>query len=216
MILLWHLGLGDALVCQGLARNLARKHEFISLPCWTRNLISIRHMFDDLPNVKYMVISNPQEMVNLSMSPRDDVVRLGMYSGKQWDILNWDREMYNQADVPFHERWSGFKVPEPINKSSFSSLMPPYCFLHDDRSRQVPITAYTAPDGCLTVLPTGLDSIFDYVPYIDGAKEVHCIDSAFLCLTDSLPISNPQRLILHKYARNSVPPTLRRNWEVLK
>jgi hypothetical protein len=137
-----------------------------------------------------------------------------MYSGEEWDILNWDREMYRQADVHFSERWTYFKVP---SMREFEPIKQPYCFLHDDTPRLMTASQYSAPEGCLTVLPTGFSSIFDYIPYITEAKEVHCIDSAFLCLTDSLPNNNPQRLVFHKYARpNGLTPTLRRNWEVLK
>lgn len=214
MLLLWHIGAGDAIICNGLVRHLAAAHETLHLPCWPRNLPTLRHMFSDLPNVKFMVVDSAEQVFTLS-ARKKDIIRLGQYADDpNWNSNHWDREFYRQAGVDFSVRWSGFKVPETLAETG--NISTPYCFLHQDTARLYEAARYKAPEGHLTVIPTGYASLLDYVPLIMGARQVHCIDSAFLCLIDSLPSNNQQQLYFHKYARkDGLQPTLRRDWQVV-
>lgn len=204
-----HSGCGDHIITQGLCRAIAKQHDTITIPCWAHNIPTLRHMYEDLDNVKFMICNTAQQLMELS--ERKGAIRLGMYAGEPWNPLRFDQEFYRQAGVDFSERWSGFMIPNLPEIAGIGS----FAFLHQDVSRGYLASRYAAPEGCVTVSPSGYDSLLDYIPYIRAAKEVHCIESAFLCLVDSLPQRNGQKLFLHKYARNSVAPTLRREWKVL-
>lgn len=208
-ILLSHLGCGDHLITQGLTRELAKQHDTLSIACWHHNIATLRHMFEDLDNVKFMVVNKEEDMFKLAEKP--GAIKLGKYNGNGWDWLRWDQEFYRQAGVDFEKRWTEFQVPNIREKPVLSEE---FNFLH--QTGDATAHKYQAPAGVFTVIPTGFESIFDYVPYIRAAKEVHCVDSSFLCLVDSLKPRDGQKLVFHKYARNRPHPTLRREWKVLE
>lgn len=209
-ILAQHLGAGDLLICQGLTRQLAKQHDILNIPVWKHNLALARHLYEDCDNIKFMCVDSQAQM--LDVVAKNGAIKLGMYAGEPWDPLHWDREFYRQAGVDFSERWSGFMIPNLPEIAGIGS----FAFLHQDVARGYVACHYEAPENCVTVTPSGYDSILDYIPYIRAAKEVHCIDSAFLCLVDSLPQRNGQKLYFHKYARpQGIAPTLRREWKVL-
>lgn len=212
-LLLNHLGLGDHLVCQGLVRALVRQDGPLTIPCWRHNLPTLRHMFEDLPEIKFLVVSTEEEM--LKAAEGRDVFKLGKYSSLPFESRFWDRDFYHQAGVDFSQRYDGFKIPASVKDGNRLIVNHDYCFLHEDQERGFLANRF-APAQMPTLIPTGFESIFDYVPFIRGAKEVHCIDSCFVALIDSLPACNSQHLFLHKYARQSVPPILRRDWRVLE
>jgi hypothetical protein len=61
--------------------------------------------------------------------------------------------------------------------------------------------------------------IFDYLSLILNAREVHTIDSAFLCLIDTFPQVPSGRLFFHRYVRDPkddwIHPGLVKDWTVL-
>lgn len=214
LFILTHLGLGDAIIQQSLIRSLLLEHHPIILPVYHHNIPSVRHMYEDAHNVRFLCIKDESEMLDASRKYTGVILRLGFYSVSPFDRKIWDQEMYRQAGVPFSERWTSFKVPTVVKSPEIPQQ--PFDFVHDDLERGFLATRYSPRNGHLHYRPRGFDSIFDYIPVIEGAKSVHCIDSAFLCLVDSLP-DNGQQLYFHKYARpDGLTPTLRRNWEVLE
>lgn len=216
MLVVSHLGGGDHLVQQGIYRSLASEYDTLLIPCYNHNLITLRHMLSDLLNVRYLCINHEREMLEFAAKAEVfDILRLGYYTvNDTFDKLHWDQEMYRQANVPFSERWSAFMTPKPIHMATIPQE--PYDFVHDDLQRGYLASRYTTHNAHLLYRPTGFDSLFDYVPIIAGAEQIHYIDSAFLCLVDSLPDDPSQQLFFHKYARpDGLPPTLKRNWEIL-
>lgn len=215
MLIVSHLGAGDNLISQGIYRSLASEYDTLLIPCYHHNLITLRHMLSDLLNVRYLCISHEREMLEFAAKAEPfDVLRLGYYViNNTFDRNHWDQELYRHADIPFSERWTAFAIPKPIHMATVPQE--PYDFVHDDLERGFLTTRYAPRNGHLMYRPTGFDSLFDYVPLIAAAQQVHCIDSAFLCLADSLPDNGSQQLYFHKYARpDGLAPTLRRNWEV--
>jgi len=216
-IIMGHLGLGDAIVTNGLVRVRARLHRALLIPCKPHNLESVRWMFSDLKNVFVLPVDGDDGMRRLVEVSGLNTLKLGLFSDGQWDIQHWDREMYRQAEVSFSDRWDEFsfpKRPEPLPVPTGD-----YSFVHDDPSR-----GFYIADSKMPVMKKeprmhwgGSANIFDYIPMIENATEIHVIDSAFFCLVDSLRGLKARRLVLHLYARpKALPPAYRQNWEVLR
>ncbi len=197
-LLRWHLGLGDALVCNGMVRVLSRSNDSIVVPCWEHNLHSVQAMFADLPNVDTMVVEDDKYE-----NPCKKEICLGFY-GKDFDRNLWDRSFYRQAGLPQTMQWSAFDIPEGLKVEP----VPIECFIHDDPARGFVIrkTGFRPDKRRLTV--------FDYLPELMGAKEVHCIDSCFAILADLM--GAPGELWSHQYCRDGAPPTYARKWAILK
>lgn len=225
LFLLWHLGLGDAFICNGLVRWTV-KHagwDTLVLPAKPHNVPTVGWLFSDLPQVKVVPVDNDEHARALAKLGAS--FALGVHTGQPIP-KDWDAWFYRQANIPFGCRWSEFKLPDDAH------LIPPcvnrdwvshWCFIHDDVKRGYRITADRLPP---------LHEIGNYFPYqgIDMAEhayemqrcaEIHVIDSCFLSLADSIETS-ATRHVLHLYAtandpyKQNGPPTLRKNWEILR
>lgn len=205
-----NLGLGDAIICNGLVRFLsadspARK---IIVPSWTRNLPTVRHMFSDLANVFVAVAEGDRAPIN-----RDDyeIRSIGINNPKFGTIEPWDRAFYEFAGVPFGVKWDLFHVPPSGTEiPSHGSTS----FGHDD-----PIRGFCI-DATRFRISTWLDEralLTDWRNVIRDAREIHVIDSAPMHLAELLPTSG--KLFYHKYARsagnrNHRDATFRKDWTV--
>lgn len=213
LYLLPHLGLGDAIICNGLIRVLASHHDRLVLPCKWHNRPSVAWMLSDLENVRLLGVKDDAEAILWSdrfERGGSKVLRLGLHSGRPLRS-DWDRQLYEQASVDFEERWRGFKTPV------FTAALEPedskISFVHDDPKRGFKAELTKLP-GTWSYVEHNGKTIWDRLHWLQTAPEIHVIDSCFLCLADSVPTKG--RLVFHRYARSGgLPPTLRKNWEVL-
>lgn len=209
LFLAWHLGLGDAIICNGLVRELASRHKEVVLPVKIPNVPSVRFMFSDLKNVKLIPIRKEIEV--LPSAKGYDFMGLGTWSDrKSVPRIGWDRQFYEDAGVPFELRWDGFSAPAP------TFLVPPngrYAFVHHQPEQGRKIVHL--PDLPI-IEPSRPPHIFYHIGIIAGAEEIHVVNSCFLNLIESIYPISAKRLVLHNYARtDSTPPTLHKSWEIL-
>ncbi len=208
--LLHHIGMGDGIICNGLINKLSENEKLI-VPAYYHNRDSMEFMFFDNYNVIVDPVKDEQEMIDRAM--RLDHIGLGVYSREKFNSAIFDQEFYRHANIPFDERWNNFKLP----KGRAFTVKPPkneYVFLHEDINRGFKMDSLLTNLPCFHPDPSFTKNIFDYLDVIYGATEIHCINSSFLCLIDSLP-DVKGRLFYHHYARGSIPPTLRKKWKVI-
>lgn len=233
-----HLGLGDALICNALVRHLAVGRRLVVL-AKHHNVESCRFMWRDVPELKMFGVADDKEAASACEEAERHsipVFRFGAHkTGDAFDIQNWDKEFYRQANLPFRERWDKFKVdrlPEReliVSKDSqgltalHSDRVPlkePYAFVHDDPERSCCIRTDALPK--LPIIrasqirgPNWPPNIFDWTGIILGAAEIHVMESCFAILADHLVDPARARLVLHGYTRKSIAPSYSKKWELL-
>jgi hypothetical protein len=193
----WHLGLGDALVCNGLVHVLVARGRSLLLPCYPKYRASIEEMFSHLGERVEVF-----EVADGSYPGQPDEISLG-WAGKDFDPARWDECFYRQAGIDFCEKWNSARLPPVLLLNGASDR-----FIHDDVQRgfRIPLSGFR---------PEGGRSIFDYAGALMAAKEIHCIDSCFAILADLYRA--PGRKYLHRYAREGTTfPVMGAYWEVLK
>lgn len=210
----WHLGLGDAIICNGLVRTLAGDRESIRLTAKPHNIASVRAMFADLPAVS-VAVGDDEQSNRLAAECKWigwDILALGMFAPR-FDRQRWAQSFYEQAGVPLADRWERFKVGDWGEQLAIVDQ--PYSIAHDGGSQNTAFISerYLRKVSC-HVTDAVKGPLWQWRDWLQGAAEVHCIDSSVACLVDHLP-ENGQRLVLHKYARDSVLPDYRRKWKVL-
>lgn len=210
LFLNWNLGLGDAIICNGLVRWLVGMCGYhITIPALSRNMASVRFMFRDNPRIGIAEVLNDNGK-NVLADNSEHVLLVGD-SHPDWSKKEqgFDYEFYAQAGVNFDVRWDWFFVPRQ-RANEIHNGYTGYAFVHDDMDSGLLIK-----DPCLPVFrPAISSSIFDYYPVIMKATEIHCIDSAFACWIDSMPETG-QKLYYHDIkpmADDRSRLTLRRNW----
>ncbi len=231
-----HQGLGDHLMCGGIYREYAQTHERLVVPVVTKYFFTIRQMLGDLSNVKLIplypsyVYRQQRFIVNYAKYLDYDVVRLGRFYPEypSLDYLKLDEAFYYQAKIPLEKRWSNFNYTRIESKESAivqhfrGKSLKPYIFLHEDKARGFVINKSFIQSKFEIVQPdpTLKFSIFDYRSLIEGASEVHCIESSFSIFIDQLTATN-QHLFAHRYARPEAKSSYRhevgyrRDWQVL-
>lgn len=215
-----HLEFGDAIISNAICRALAAKHPSIVWLARIHYIADVRRMFADLPNVQVLGAWDYDDARHRWLRAWPDALRLGFF-GANFNETQWDREFYRQAGLSFDLRWDGFRLPpdlfpEPASQKSVA-------LVHEDAARKFTIIPQLLPKGLDPVFITRRPSIWDWMPEILTAKELHFIDSSFLNLADSLyalGFLQKTRLVWHKYARpyargKAGPPTMRAPWIVM-
>jgi hypothetical protein len=218
-----NLGLGDAIICNGLVRTLAKQKREIIVPSYAHNLPTVRHMFSDLQRVEVRsVVGDGSPGPFSSNDEIPEILSIGMNYHGPIHSERWDEAFYLRAGVPFDAKWNAFFVPESGTEISPTGA---YLLEHQDRERGfvidfdrlgVPIS----PRGMgfiWEVLPSIRALITDWRFVIEGAVEIHCIDSSFMHLAELLPTTG--KLFYHKYARaqgsrQHTDAVLRKKWTV--
>ena len=208
-----HLGLGDLLICNGLTRHYAKLFDLVVVPCKHHNIPSVAWMYSDIPNVLIRGVIDDECQVVFNQIWKGNKMYLGIFNHPFNNNL-FDQEFYRQADLSFQLRWDYFQFPEPTSpESKFIEnhfVSEPKPFIHDDPDRGFTIKL----DGWRPEKRS--NNIFNYLPAIRQAKEIHCINSSFAILIDSIDLPNNPKLFLHDYARAGEFPTFRKEWSRLK
>lgn len=214
-----HLGLGDMLIVNALVREMARQFASVLIPCKHHNLPSVVFMWRDCENVIVTPVADDAAAKGLVSDMRNEgaeVLELGMFGVGKFNPLAWDRQMYEQAGVPFEWRWERFYVQPGFTNSLLPHLRETtFAFVHDDPARGFVIPRDALPKmEIVRPLPGLTDNIFDYCSLLAEAKEIHCIDSCFAILADSIPTSE-EKLVFHRSVRHgALPPALGKKWQV--
>lgn len=218
-----HLGLGDALICNAIVHHYASGHE-VTFLCKPQNKISVAFMFRTNDNITVIDVADDAEADACAKECRakgKKVLGLGLYGTPPLPNppqVGWDKVMYEQARMPFLDRWNKFRV---ARQESMEIEAPKgrYVFVHDDASRGFNIDRELLPKGVKIVRPhkTEKNNIFEWWDVIANAWQIDCIDSSFAILADSLPHRAAKRLVLHKYARpGGVEPQFMNKFEVIE
>lgn len=214
-----HLGLGDHIICNGLIRSLIdTKAEEIAVFVKDANLPRVARMFDDEPRIHLIAIppeacvtdvSNLQFVNQHMQSFGGPLLRLGFDQMNKAPHLNFDEVFYIFAGVPFDNRWTRFSIRRDFVEEwrVLSKLNPtgePYMFVHDDPSRGF---SFDPPNssGLKIIRNDPTEDIFSMIGVLENASEIHCMESSFRCLIESIPSVNCP-LYLHKMVRFANQP----------
>lgn len=207
--ILIHLGLGDAIICNGLIRFYSKLYDSIKIPCYNHNYNAVSFMFRDDKKISVHPVESSEEAVELF--GHNNSLKLGFYSKDKFDPKKFDQEFYRHADVPFSDRWDKFHVELSDSKLPMSTT---FAFIHEDFRRGFLIRKEMIKLEMVKPLIDG--KFFNNYNIMKSCQEIHCINSSFLHFWDSMPHVEGQKLFFHRYARpNGDNPILRKPWSVI-
>lgn len=206
-----HLGLGDHIICNGLIREYANSYSRVMVFVRTNNVVSVKFMYRDLKNVSLVVVDRDGEACAfLDANKEKRFLKVGHEHLNTKDV-KFDECFYKQVGMDFNKRWDSFFVERDKAKEleimkHFGVKEGQYVFLHEDKSRGFLINRSYIHDKSLLIVEPGkglTENMFDYCGLIENAREVHCMDSSFKLLADSLPNAGKAALFHHVYVRGS-------------
>lgn len=212
LFVLWHLGAGDAILCNGLIRALADRQEKIIVPAYPHNVEAVTFMFRDNPRIEVVECQNSTHAAAMAVAC-GNFLPLGYYSKHKFDPRYFDKEFYSQANVDFKERWDKFFIPFELKDLP---IVPSSAFVHHDVARNFQISMDHWPRDRIFVIADKSKPFFDWIDTIQISEEIHVINSSFLILIDSLPDIEGQKLYFHRYPRPTDHPVLRKQWNILQ
>ena len=213
VLVLAQQGLGDHIVCNGLYRTLLDDYSYCVLPVQRRYYREISSMFRDEPRIRVYPVPNHYcqdffHHLEVVFKKNYKIVKLGSFGDNFMAnrSLRLDASYYQQASIDFENRWKRFHFPRENEKEQaiLAKLAPsgtPYIFLHEDTSRDFTIDRNLIITDLPIVTPDSKSSFLltNYAAVIENAYEVHCIESSFSALVESL--NPPVRKFAHRYAR---------------
>jgi hypothetical protein len=222
---LYHnLGLGDHIICNALVRHYEHEYGLINLFAKHHNVASVKAMFYGL-DVNVIGVRDDAEVEEIiKRNSGHKVYRIGC-TGEGWKTIGpetFDEVFYRQAGIPFERRWSGFKyeiTPTAPHERMYCDGSEKFIFIHDDFGRGFNIRPeyYKRDKKILTPKKGMTENVLMWDRFLHSAEEIHCINSSFLLLADSIPTTG--KLFYHKYARNEgefCNPKLKKDWQVIE
>ena len=222
-----HLGMGDHIICNGMVRKIASNYDSVSLIVLDYNMKSVVRMFDDTTNIKIIPIpstgwTNEIHYVNAWVFRFPEIKRIGIPGPSERKCDKFDAELYRSAGIDHSFRWSGFSFrrDEKDEQDAYEMLVgdnkEPYIFVHDDPSRGFHLNLET--NGVRVVKNDPRINIFSLIKVLEGAKEIHVMESSISALIEHLPSIRDEQLFYHPEVRNYssfLQATTKRNWRVV-
>jgi hypothetical protein len=212
-----HLGLGDHISCHGIVRHYCEIEEEVSLFVKPHNYENVKRMYKDIKNLNLIQgDDNFVENYTIQNNINQNLLKIGFQNLNNFE--NLEVQFYKLAGVPIEFKYSKFFIErdyeteiEVFKGLDLSSRE--YVFFHDGGYQ---IKKELLPKNLKTIKPEG-HGLFDWIYVIENSREIHCIDSAFICLIDcittgDIPLNN------HRYVRN-YPENIRlyskKNWNYI-
>tara|TARA_B100002019_G_scaffold273810_1_gene270212 strand:- start:1170 stop:1952 length:783 start_codon:yes stop_codon:yes gene_type:complete len=231
-----HTSLGDHFICNGIVHIYAEQLcDVLHLPCHHRYLETIECLYQDFDNIVVHPFNDDwatleQEMFPWAQEKNWPVTRIGFEkvyyrqlkrenTPPEFFAVNFDRQFYEEANILFKERYDRFTLPKEIPGSQdvYEKLSggKEYIIVHKNSSAEgdYPIDLWSwrkENDQGVKIVEIALGqttNMLAYMKLIENAKEIHCVNSSFYCLVDSVAKHIKPNLFYHDIRMNNITQT---------
>ncbi len=231
--LIHHLGLGDFIDCNGLVRYILKHSEYKKIYLISkRNYFKmVDYMYKDEPLIEILPIENPdppsasEELHSASKileGKIDDMLIIG-FANFDWNAVkeknkNCWQVFYDQMQVPYDVRKNYYKMErdEKEELRVLNKLNPsgePFAFVHDDKERGFELNTEHVNSNLKIIRNDLTENIFHFTKIIEGAKEIHCMESSYKSLVDVLEPKG--KLYFHDFRGHPLGDEGERRWEII-
>jgi len=198
MFIYHHLGLGDHISCHGIVRHYCENNNKVSLFVKSHNKDNVQYMYNDINNLELIVGNDEYVQSFIKKNQLKNVLYIGFQLHTRENFI---AQFYKMANVPIEYEYQKFYINRNLanEKKLFDSLNikeHEYIFVHDQSIAKSP---YIIHHNLPLISPTH-GKFFDWIYTIQHAKEIHCIDSSFICLVDSIDTKEIP-LFNHRYIK---------------
>jgi len=202
-----HIGLGDIIAQAAIINKLAyNSNEKLILPTYKHNEESVRSIFVNVPNIEFDIIDFiPNVWPYFKYDGK--YFALGHYTTDKQnpheDFVEW---FYRQAKMTYEERAFWCPIKEAAKLVEQVMVEGEYDFVHD---HNFPINHKSERQ---IFRPEKKGSILRYVYLLENATEIHCIDSSFFHLAET--VNTTGELFYHINRPDSKHYNPIKNWKV--
>jgi len=222
-----HLGLGDMYWMNGAVRYLATAYDEVHVVCKKKYAANAGAMYADDPNIKLLLINDDIDLHpwpskrHFFINQGYTIYSCGFFAQKpDRSIYDLPNSFYDDLAIPRNIRNSYFHVPrtEGARQLAANFTAIPYVIVHEESSVQkIPIVKKLLAAGekrlildlnknpyesTHTMYPLAQNVVnkplVDYTYLIEGAAELHMIESSIYCLASHLDLANVKRRVCYE------------------
>jgi hypothetical protein len=205
-LFLGHLGLGDQIWLSGAVRYIAKKYDYLEVPCKRHNLITLYMLYSDTPNIHlidmgrgdYSISPNQTRKGSLPLS-LDKYVHIyesGFYKHTTLDfnMNNIPGSFYDDIGLDRSIRHTYFSIPPiPQSKTLYQAINSnPYIFIQTRSSEDVTSIISWNINDILTIDPN-LNQYSPDHPWYDLANKF--VNQLFLHYIDTIKHASQLHLV---------------------
>lgn len=222
-----HVGLGDQIIINGLVRHYVEKNREggVVVVARTDDVESVGWMYRDDGRIEVMGEEDYWARVNLR-GVKYRRLEIGYNGPGEFETKGIEEWYYGQVNMRVEERWRKFYYLRDermeVKREEVGLVEGErYIFVHRKSADGHELDGGRLPGGMRVVEPRRTrhwNNIWCWVGLVEGAEQVHVVDSAFLNMIDSVELSGDWgrgRLVWHQYARVSPRPGVRKEWRVI-
>ena len=218
-----HYGFGDYVICYGLVKELAKKHDNVILFARPHrsnlHIDNIKRLYSSIENVQ-ICLDEPALYSNVLYLGWEELAK----ARRRNRNVSFPKFFYDQVNVPLNLMWDNFYFKRDKRREFevyYDRLglkdNEEYIFLHDDPIRGFLINKkYINIDFRVIHLVELEDvSILDTLYLVEKSKEVHAITTGLVSFIDQMNIKH-DNLNLHRYVRPGLSdqPILKLKWNI--
>jgi len=188
-----HLGLGDQISCNGIVHYLRKKYnKDIHVACKEKYFKNIDFLYKDFQDVIPFTVTNEgswglESSQSESYAQKNNLFLLKTYISSMKNKF-WDQDFYDVLGIDYEVKIKHFELPIISNHEEIlfkHTNSKEFAFVHDDHSRGLKINP-------ITKLPVvkNIESlnVFEMIPILKEAKELHMMPSSLICLCELLDL----------------------------
>jgi len=215
-----HLGLGDAIICNGIVNYLTKKSVKVNLPVLKNNYNQLSFLYSENKLVNLIPIEDKNEIYKTGNAKQ--ILRVGY----EKNYGKFNKSFYTQLCLPYNHSFKYFCMPVNIEKEKnlkhhlfdFYGVDKDFILVHNTSSYgSVDLNLNNDLPAIFVEKKSDIfQNMFFYRALILEAKEIHCIDSSFLHLVER--VETNAKLYFHKLKQEnqtSEKLELYKNWDVI-
>lgn len=198
-------GIGDHIISCGLIHHLTSEtYNFrnVNLVCWDQWADTLAYLYEDNPRVilhpgkqgPLLGVSHEKHLQDMANKEGWKYYSVATYA--QVDLKKYQEYMYKAVGHPFEYRYSKFSLPQRplINEELLENNKPkrPYAFVFAwDKFTRGPVKGFrrdliNSELEIVELKPKLTNNLFEWLPIIYDAEEIHCIPGGPFHLVDSV------------------------------
>jgi len=208
MIVAHNQGFGDHIICNGLIRTLAEKHDVVKVMCAKPSPTLVQYMYRDNPKIEVVPTKDEALFMDNLRQGDEEYMILGHESFTESfknGQIHFDEGFYHFADIDFDNRFDKFHVERDFEEEERIFIEQTkgneeYIFLHDDPERGFSIDRNRVRDDLYIVENDPNINFFNYRKLFEKATELHLMQSGIFDFTNSIPLPDTE-IFVHTYVR---------------
>ena len=187
-----HLGLGDRISCIGLVHYLAETFgNKVGVVCKESFYRNINFLYKDFPNIEVFPISNNPSQEILQTNRLADEKNYHLVRTKITDAHDefWDKTHYSNLGLDYQIKFDYCRLPIIENEDEILATVTnkeeDFAFVHDDQEVGL---SFEYETNLPVVKNQKHLNVFEMIPILRKATEIHVMGSSLLCLAEVLNV----------------------------